>query len=69
MEKENSKENAKAATGSSNEEPLSPKEAAEIRHDEEVTGSGIVRSLFMANEPAQRMEVDEAQPDEADQDS
>lgn len=33
---------------------LHPAEASAIRHDEPTTLSGIVRSLLMANEPAQR---------------
>ncbi len=35
-------------------EQLSPAEAAQIRHDEPITLKGILRSLLMANEPAQR---------------
>lgn len=33
---------------------LSPEEISRIRHDEKVTLSGILRALFMADEPAQR---------------
>jgi len=36
------------------DEPLGANEAAEIRHDEPTTISGVLRSLLMANEPAQR---------------
>lgn len=32
----------------------------EVRHDEPITAKDIVRSMFMANEPEQRMEVDHA---------
>lgn len=48
------------------ENPVEKKEVikeeniGEVRHDEPVTAKGIVRSMFMANEPEQRMEVDEA---------
>lgn len=38
----------------SGEGDLSPQEAAAQRHDEPVTLGGILRSLIMANEPAQR---------------
>lgn len=33
---------------------LTPAEIGRLRHDEEVTLSGIFRALFMADEPAQR---------------
>lgn len=33
---------------------LTPQEQGRMRHDEEVTLSGIFRALFMADEPAQR---------------
>ena len=68
MSQRDNQENTEEGVGSS-EEPLSPKDAAEIRHDEPITGSGIVRSLFMANEPGQRMEIDGSKNDGVDQDS
>ncbi|MFD2256506.1 hypothetical protein ACFSSA_07455 [Luteolibacter algae] len=43
-----------------NKEVIKEEEIGETRHDEEVTAKGIVRSLFMANEPEQRMEVDKS---------
>ena len=42
-------------------EVINEKEIGETRHDEEITAKGIVRSLFMANEPEQRKEVAEAE--------
>ena len=44
-----------------NKEVIKEKEIGEVRHDEKVTVKGIVRSLFMANEPEQRKEVVEAE--------
>ena len=38
---------------------LSPAEIGRIRHDEEITFSGIVRALFMADEPQQRSNKEE----------
>lgn len=32
----------------------------ETRHDEPVTAKGVLRSMLMANEPEQRMEVDKS---------
>ena len=40
-------------------EELTPAEIGRIRHDEEITFSGIVRALFMADEPQQRSNKDE----------
>ena len=40
-------------------EELSPAEIGRIRHDEQVTLSGIVRALFMADEPQQRSNRDD----------
>ena len=40
---------------------IKEKDIGEVRHDEPVTAKGIARSLFMANEPEQRMEVDESE--------
>ncbi len=40
-------------------EVIKEENVGEVRHDEPVTAKGIVRSLFMANEPEQRMEVDD----------
>ncbi|GHC50315.1 hypothetical protein [Roseibacillus persicicus] len=47
-------ESAPANSQKSNGVELSPEEIGRIRHDEEVTLSGIFRALFMADEPAQR---------------
>ncbi len=41
-------------------ESIKEENIGEVRHDEPVTAKGIVRSLFMANEPGQRMDVDES---------
>lgn len=40
---------------------LSAQEAADLRHDEEISISGVVRSLLMANEPAQRERRNQAE--------
>ena len=44
-----------------NEETIKEEEIGENRHDEEVTAKGVVRSLFMANEPEQKKEVEESE--------
>lgn len=41
------------------EEALSPKTQSSIRHDEEITLSGIIRALLMADEPLQRYNDEE----------
>ena len=42
-------------SNSDDAEPLDPRDASTIRHDEPTTLSGVLRSLLMADEPAQRM--------------
>ena len=49
---------ASKAPDSSSEE-LSPQEIGRIRHDEDITLSGIFRALFMADEPQQRAQRDD----------
>lgn len=38
-------------------EVIKEENIGETRHDEPVTAKGVLRSMFMANEPEQRMEV------------
>ena len=45
--------------GTDGKADLTAKEAATQRHDEPVTLGGILRSLLMANEPAQRQNKDD----------
>lgn len=42
-------------------EVIEEENIGEVRHDEPVTAKGILRSLFMANEPEQRMEVEDSE--------
>ncbi|MGJ8724238.1 MAG: hypothetical protein ACSHYB_06755 [Roseibacillus sp.] len=51
-------EPASSERKTSTQNELSPKEIGRIRHDEEITLSGIFRALLMADEPAQRANHD-----------
>jgi len=51
-----------ADDGAEREVDLSPSEASEMRHDGSVTLGSILRSLFMANEPAQRERAEKENP-------
>lgn len=47
-------DDASSGTNSAAEPSISAEDAAKIRHDEPVTLGTVIRSLLMANEPAQR---------------
>ena len=58
MNQENSPEKSEDTT--EEKEVVQEENIGETRHDEKVTAKGIARSLLMANEPEQRMEVDKS---------
>lgn len=41
-------------------ERIDEKEIGKVRHDEPVTVKGVARALLMADEPAQRMDVNKS---------
>lgn len=56
MNDSNPPENSENRTAEQ-KEVIEKKNIGKTRHDEPVTAKGIVRSMFMANEPEQRMDV------------
>lgn len=60
MNDSNSPKRSSDEDAAQNKEVIEEVNIGEVRHDEPVTAKGIVRSLFMANEPEQRVEVEDS---------